>query len=135
LDHLDVTNTRCDEQESMMPGTSLKTIIHPVRDLEKAKAVYGALLGAEPVMDEPYYVQFKADGQDVGLDPHGHQKGMTAPVAYWHVDDIEARMKTLLDAGAEMHEEIRDVGTGRLVGSVKDADGNVIGLLQPEPAG
>ena len=35
-----------------------------------------------------------------------------------------------LDAGAEAHQRVRDVGGGKLVASVKDADGNVIGLLQ-----
>jgi len=39
-------------------------------------------------------------------------------------------MKKLLDDGATENEQVRDVGGGRLVGSVKDADGNVIGLLQ-----
>lgn len=107
-----------------------KTIIYPVRDLEKAKAVFGALLGVEPVMDQPYYVQYTVAGQDIGLDPNGHAKGMTGPVTYQHVADIKATHQALLDAGATAGEEIKDVGGGRLVGSVRDADGNVIGLLQ-----
>jgi ABC-type uncharacterized transport system substrate-binding protein len=28
-------------------------------------------------------------------------------------------------------QAVKDVGGGKLVGSVKDADGNVIGLIQP----
>jgi hypothetical protein len=39
-------------------------------------------------------------------------------------------LKALLDAGAEAHQGIRDVGGGKLLASVKDADSNVIGLLQ-----
>jgi hypothetical protein len=35
-----------------------------------------------------------------------------------------------LDAGAEAHQRVREVGGGKLVASVKDADGNVIGLIQ-----
>jgi predicted enzyme related to lactoylglutathione lyase len=69
-------------------------------------------------------------GQDVGLDPHGHSQGMTGPVGSWHVDDIKRSVKALLDAGAEELQEVKDVGRGRLIASVKDADGNVIGLLQ-----
>ena len=34
------------------------------------------------------------------------------------------------DAGAEVQQEIKDVGGGKLIASVKDADGNVIGLIQ-----
>jgi predicted enzyme related to lactoylglutathione lyase len=37
----------------------------------------------------------------------------------------------LVDAGAETQQEVTDVGGGKLVATVKDADGNVIGLLQP----
>ena len=54
------------------PG--LQSIVYPVRDLEAAKAVYAALLG-QPHADQPYYVGFNVDGQEIGLNPHGHQQG------------------------------------------------------------
>jgi hypothetical protein len=44
----------------------IKAIIYPVRDLAKAKTLYGKLLDVEPDMDEPYYVGFNVGGQDVG---------------------------------------------------------------------
>ncbi|MFB7221172.1 VOC family protein [Streptomyces sp. NPDC056227] len=109
----------------------IKTIIYPVKDLAGAKSLFNTLLGAEPVMDEPYYVGYRVAGQDIGLDPHGHSKGMTGPLAYWHVDDIEADVKKLLEAGAETVQAIQDVGGGKLTASLKDADGNTIGLIQP----
>jgi predicted enzyme related to lactoylglutathione lyase len=108
----------------------VKTIIYRVTDLAKAKALYCTLLGVEPYMDKPYYVGFNVEGQDVGLDPHGHSRGMTGPLAYWHVDDIEESLRALLDAGAEAHQGVRDVGGGKLLSSVTDTDGNVIGLIQ-----
>jgi len=83
----------------------VKTIMYPVTDPAKAKTLYGKLLGMEPYMDEAYYVGFNVDGQDIGLDPHGHSKGMTGPVGYWHVDDIEKSLKALLDSGAEGTKE------------------------------
>jgi predicted enzyme related to lactoylglutathione lyase len=107
----------------------MKTIIFPVTDLAAAKAVFGALLG-EPVMDQPYYVQFARDGQEVGLDPNGHAKGMTGPVAYWHVEDIKAAVGELIAAGAEEVQGVSDVGGGRLIASVRTGD-TVIGVLQP----
>jgi extradiol dioxygenase family protein len=64
----------------------IKTFIYPVKDLAKAKTLYGELLGVQPYMDEAYYVGFNVDGQDVGLDPHGHREGMAGPVGYWHVE-------------------------------------------------
>ncbi|MFF9769140.1 VOC family protein [Streptomyces sp. NPDC014636] len=111
----------------------LQTIIYPVKDLGPAKALFGALLGVEPYADEPYYVGYKAAGQDVGLDPNGHAKGMTGPVPYWHVTDLRQRLAALLEAGAELLQDAKDVGGGRLIASVKDTDGNLVGLLQ-DPA-
>ncbi len=108
----------------------IKTIIYPVRDLTAAKALFTGLLGAEPVMDEPYYVGYAVAGQDIGLDPNGHSKGLTGPLAYWHVDDIRSSLKALLAAGAEQLQDVQDVGGGKLTASVKDADGNPIGLIQ-----
>jgi predicted enzyme related to lactoylglutathione lyase len=108
----------------------IKTIIYPVKDLARAKTLYGELLGVEPNIDEAYYVNFNVEGQDIGLDPNGHDRGITGPLAYWHVDDIERSLKALLDAGAEAQQELRDVGGGKLIASVKDADGNLIGLIQ-----
>jgi predicted enzyme related to lactoylglutathione lyase len=109
----------------------IKTIIYPVKDLASAKALFTKVLGVEPTMDEPYYVGFRVAGQDVGLDPHGHGRGMTGPVAYWNVDDIKSSVKALLDAGADEVEGVKDVGGSKLTAMVKDADGNVIGLIQP----
>ncbi|MGW2515623.1 VOC family protein [Streptomyces sp. NPDC001617] len=108
----------------------VNTIIYPVKDLARAKALFSALLEVEPYADEPYYVGFKAAGQDVGLNPNGHAQGLTGAVPYWHVSDIRGRLAALVEAGAEVLEDVRDVGNGRLIASLKDADGNLIGLLQ-----
>jgi predicted enzyme related to lactoylglutathione lyase len=106
----------------------IKTVLHPVSDLETAKTVYAALLGVPPQTDSSYYVGFEAAGQQIGLVPGG--QGMTSPVAYWHVPDIEAKLAEVTAAGATVNEPPRDVGGGRLVATVTDPDGNVLGLLQ-----
>jgi predicted enzyme related to lactoylglutathione lyase len=102
----------------------------PVSDLAAAKAAYGSLMGVEPYADAPFYVGFRVGEMEVGLDPSGHSRGMTGPVCYWTVTDIQATIDELAKAGATLHEPPSDVGGGMLVGSVKDADGNVIGLSQ-----
>ena len=112
------------------PTKGIKTVLHPVSDLEAAKAVYTALLGVEPQHDAPYYVGFEAAGQHIGLVPGGAQQGMASPVAYWHVPDIEAKLAEVTAAGATVKDPVRDVGGGRLVATVTDPDGNVLGLLQ-----
>ncbi len=115
--------------------SGMKTVIYPVTDLAAAKQLYGTLLGVAPYADEAYYVGFQVDGQNVGLDPNGHRTGMTGPVGYWHVDDINETLAALLERGAETQQPTRDVGGGRLIATVKDADGNVIGLLQDAAGG
>ncbi len=45
----------------------IKTVLHPVSDLARAKPVYAALLGVEPQADGSYYVGFEAEGQHIGL--------------------------------------------------------------------
>jgi len=105
----------------------IKIVLHPVSDLAKAKPVYTALLGMPPQADSAYYVGYEAAGQHIGLVPGGGQQGMTSPVAYWRVPDIEAKL-----AGATVKESPHDVGGGRLVASFTDPDGNVLGLFQDQ---
>jgi predicted enzyme related to lactoylglutathione lyase len=108
----------------------VKTILHPVSDLEKAKAIYTALLGTEPQTDSPYYVGYETAGQQIGLVPGGGPQEMSSPVAYWHVADIEAKLAEVTASGATVKESPRDVGGGRQVATFADADGNVLGLVQ-----
>jgi predicted enzyme related to lactoylglutathione lyase len=114
-----------------MSGSStegIKTVLHPVSDLEKSKPVYAALLGLQPQHDAEYYVGFDAAGQHIGLVPGGG--GMSSPVTYWHVQDIEAKLAEVTAAGGTVKDAPRDVGGGRLVATFTDPDGNVLGVLQ-----
>jgi predicted enzyme related to lactoylglutathione lyase len=120
------------KERSMSTSTvqGIKTVLHPVSDVEKAKAVYSALLGIEPQTDSPYYVGYDVAGQHIGLLPGGGPQGLTAPLAYWHVDDIEVKLAELTAAGATVKDPANEVGGGRVVASVIDPDGNTLGLIQ-----
>ena len=107
----------------------IRTIIYPVKDIDKSKALFSKLSGVAPDADAPYYVGFRVGDQEIGLDPHGHDQGMTGPLAYWHVGDINTSLRLLLEAGARVQQDVKDVGGGKLIASVNDADGNTIGLL------
>ncbi|WP_040807642.1 VOC family protein [Nocardia concava] len=113
-----------------MTTMGIKTVLHPVSDLAAAKSVYSALLGIAPQTDSPYYVGFESEGQHIGLVPDGGPQSMTTPVSYWHVADIEAKLAALTAAGATVTQPAREVGGGRLVATVADTDGNVLGLIQ-----
>ena len=51
-------------------------------------------------------------------------------MAYWEVDDIEAKLAEVTAAGGSVAEAAHEVGGGRLVATFTDTDGNVIGLVQ-----
>jgi predicted enzyme related to lactoylglutathione lyase len=108
----------------------IKLFVYPVKDLARAKALYTTFLGVEPYADAAYYVGFRLGDQEIGLDPNGHKSGMTGPVGYWEVDDIRKTLQMLLDPGAQVQQAVKDVGGGKLIASVKDADGNPIALMQ-----
>lgn len=108
----------------------LKMVVYPVADPAKAKPLYTALLGVEPYVDEPYYVGFRVGDLEFGLDPNGHAAGLTGPIGYWEVQDIAAAIDRLVGAGAEIRQPVKDVGGGKLIASVTDANGNVTGLAQ-----
>jgi len=108
-------------------ATNIKLIVYPAKDLEESKAVYSKFLGAEPYVDSPYYVGYKLGNLEVGLDPHGQ-----AVISYVDVTDIKNSLQTLVDAGAVIQQDIKDVGGGLLIAQVKDANGNLLGLRAPK---
>ena len=59
------------------------------------------------------------------------RREQVGPVAYREVDDITKAVAALVEAGARERPGPRDVGGGKLVATVTDPDGNVIGVLQP----
>ena len=103
---------------------TIRSVVVPVSDLEAAKSVYTALLGA-PHTDQPYYVGYNVDGFEVSLAPGGAGGG---PVANVDVDDLDGTRATLLAAGATERDAPREVAPGMRVCVLADADGNPIGL-------
>jgi predicted enzyme related to lactoylglutathione lyase len=108
-------------------------ILYRAADLEKSKQFFRELIGSDPYVDSPQYVGYKNGDieiglvqQDMGASPGG--------LAYWPVDDIEASIKALVDAGGTVVQEVRNVGYGLLVASVKDPSGAIVGLRQPPKA-
>ncbi len=109
----------------------VRTIIYTVKDMARAKKQFRTLLGVEPYGDQPYYIGFKVGDQDIGLVPNSPEAATTA---FYHVDDIQGSLQSLVDAGSQILRKPTDVGGGRLVASVKDVDGNIIGLIQDPKA-
>jgi len=106
---------------------NIKLIVYPAKNLKEAKALFSAFLGVEPYVDGPYYVGYKLENLEVGLDPHGQ-----AVICYIDVVDIKKSLLTLVDAGWVIQQDIRDVGGGLLIAQIKDANGNTLGLRGPK---
>ena len=105
----------------------LRSLIHPVTDVEPAKAWWTDFLGHGPYFDEPFYVGFEVGGYELGLwrtdDP---SVGATTD---WGVDDVAAAIAEAVAAGATVHEEASEVGDGIVTGSVQTPDGNRTGFI------
>jgi predicted enzyme related to lactoylglutathione lyase len=106
-------------------ANNIKLIVYPAKDLQKTKSFYSKFLGVEPYVDGPYYVGYKLDNLEVGLDPNGQ-----AVTGYIDVTDIMSSLQTLVDAGAVIQQDIKDVGGGMLIAQIKDANDNILGLRQ-----
>ncbi len=104
----------------------IKLLVYPVKDVEKAKAFYGKFLDVEPYVESPCYVGYRVGDQEVGLDPNSK----IGPIAYTEVKDIKRSLQAMIKVGAEVVQDVKDVGGGLLIAQVKDVDGNMVGLRQ-----
>jgi predicted enzyme related to lactoylglutathione lyase len=114
----------------METPSPIKLIVYPVKDLTAAKKTFGAFLGAEPYVDGDYYVGYRVGELEIGLDPNAQAQGFTAPIGYVDTADIQSSLKALVEAGAEVVQDVMQVAPGLLVARLKDADGNFLGLRQ-----
>jgi len=105
---------------------NIKLIVYPVKDVEKAKAFYTKFLDVEPYAESAYYVGYRVGDQEIGLDPNSK----AGPIAYTDVKDIKSSIQALIEVGAEVVQDVMNVGGGMSIAQVKDADGNIVGLRQ-----
>ena len=111
----------------MKNGNKIEVLVYPTSDAEKSKKLLNAYLGVEPYVDGDYYIGYKTEGMEIGLDPNASD----GPISYVDTDDIEGTLQTLVEAGAEVVQEPVDVANGLLVARLKDGDGDLFGVRQP----
>ena len=107
----------------------LRTVIYPVTDMARAKAWYSEVLECTPYFDEPYYAGFAVGGFELGLIPDGVPSA-DGTMAYWGVPDAAAELERLAVLQVAIHEELKEVGAGIKVASIRDPFGNVIGIIE-----
>lgn len=109
--------------------SGFRTILLPASDLAASRDFYQVMVGAAPFMDQSYYVAFQCGEVQLGLNPHG-TPGPTGPLVYWDSTDAAALKAQLVAAGGTVRDDLHDVGGGKLVATIEDPAGNVIGLQQ-----
>lgn len=110
--------------------TGLRSIIYPTKSLEEDKKFWAKATGVKPYFEQPFYVGFDIHGCELGLDPNASKEGITYPVTYWKVDDIQAAVKHVIESGAVENASVHDVGGGILMARYEDPSGNIFGLIQ-----
>ncbi len=110
----------------------LRTVGFHVADIAAAKAWYTEVLGFGPYFDEPFYVGFSVGGYELGLLPADGdvQPGAGGDTTYWAVDDVDAAVGRLVQAGATLRDAPTGVGGDIVVAAVFDPFGNVLGLIR-----
>lgn len=93
------------------------------------KKFWETVTGVKPYADTPYYVGFRIDGIDLGLDPNAAKQGLNFPVSYWNVVNVQEAAKQLIEGGATTFAAIKDVGGGMMMGTFKDPSGNIFGII------
>lgn len=109
--------------------SDVSLIVYSATDLASAKQFFGQLVGAQPYVDSPQYVGYRCGEMEIGLVPGSGEPA--APIAYWTVEDIDASIKALEDAGGTVVQPLTDVAYGLLVASVREPNGSIVGLRQP----
>ncbi len=51
---------------------NIKVIVYPAKDLKAGKAFFNTFLGVKPYVEGGYYVGYKVNDLEIGLDPNGH---------------------------------------------------------------
>jgi len=120
------------------------TITFYADDLASARDWYTELLGIEPYYAfppppaPPAYLEFRVgdDEDELGIIDRSYAPadGATGPggaVLFWHVDDLDGTLATLLGMGAVVYEGLTERGEGGFAtASVVDPFGNVLGIMR-----
>ncbi|OCA77156.1 glyoxalase [Chryseobacterium artocarpi] len=117
----------------------LSTVSFYAADIEAAKQWYTDFLKIEPYFATDGYIEFRiGDYQhelgiiDSKYAPKGAFHPASGAIIYWHVDDLQGTLDSLLSAGAKVHEPVIDRSAGKgeyVTASVVDPFGNILGIM------
>ena len=119
-----------------MPHGKISYLEIPATDVEASAGFYQRIFG--------WTIRARGDGQTAFDDTTGQVSGawvVGRPAArepgvltYVRVDDVEAALEKIVDAGGEIDTPVTAQGAGEAFATFRDPAGNVFGVFQ-EPAG
>jgi catechol 2,3-dioxygenase-like lactoylglutathione lyase family enzyme len=122
----------------MISATMIVTTV-PVTDLERARKFYGATLGLELLWETPAALRYRCGAVSELSVFKRPPVGTEHTLAHFEVDDIEAAVRDLAEAGVEFLDysegpltttgHIAQLGPARAAW-FRDPDGNTLGLRQ-----
>lgn len=125
--------------EQTLSLRGLTTVSIYAADHAAAVRWYAELLGTDPYYNVPGYSEFRlgdyqhelgiVDKKFYTLPDTGHPGGA---IIYWHVDDLDKSLQTLLDKGAQLLRPVTDHSNGKgdfVTAPVIDPFGNILGIM------
>ena len=123
--------------------TEVFQVAQRAEDLERARAFYTRLLGAEPAgsFDPPGLLFFRVGGVRLLLE-----RNVPSALLYLRVDDLAAIVEGLRADGVEILAEphvifthaddaLGPAGTTEQMAFLRDSEGNTVGLVSHTPTG
>lgn len=105
----------------------------PVEDIDRASSFYGETLGLSQVKKDGDWVEYEADGVNIGLngrEPGGAGVDGGPVLTFQPEGSLESAVEDLKERGVEFPADISDHDWGR-VATFKDSEGNELQLYEP----
>ncbi|MGW1373750.1 VOC family protein [Streptomyces sp. NPDC002446] len=125
---------------SLAPAAIQPVIVTP--DLDRLRAFYGGLLGAEEFTRVPeegpvFYVGLRLGGSELGLvaDKDAKTGTPTRILLSFAVKDVDRLLDRVVPLGGTVRGPANDMPWGQRVAHIQDPDGNAVNLTQPVSSG
>jgi catechol 2,3-dioxygenase-like lactoylglutathione lyase family enzyme len=111
-------------------GASLETVILRTRHLQRLADWYAEVLELGEWESLPGHLGQRVGPVYFGIDEVGAGGDGTCSGCWFHIDDLERTFERAVAAGSEVVERPLDKPFGYRLATVRDPDGNRVGLAQ-----
>jgi len=109
--------------------TDLAFVVYPVTDIARSRAFYEQSLGLKVAETfGPAWIEYQVGAATFAITNNFGFSGPSTTVAF-EVDDLDAQVASLKDAGVPIHGDINDFPSCRMV-LITDPDGSTLCIHQ-----